>query len=90
MKVPLHANVRSLRPAQTPEQLSAVRGIFRDYQASLAIDLCFQGFDEELRNLPGDYVAPSGGLLLATVGGQPAGAAHFAHWPTATIWTLVR
>jgi ribosomal protein S18 acetylase RimI-like enzyme len=66
-----------LTPAHTPSQLSAIRKLFEDYQASLGIDLCFQGFEQELRSLPGDYVEPLGGLLLATVDGEPAGCCAF-------------
>lgn len=77
MSAPQHATVLSLTPAQTPEQLLAVRHLFRDYQADLGIDLCFQGFEQELNELPGAYVDPAGALLLATVDGQPAGCCAF-------------
>ena len=63
----------SLRPAQFPEDLQTVRALFLDYQSELGIDLCFQGFDAELAELPGAYAPPAGTLLLACVDGEPAG-----------------
>ena len=39
----------------------------------LAIDLSFQGFEEELASLPLPYARPPGVLLLAECGGEVAG-----------------
>jgi GNAT superfamily N-acetyltransferase len=61
----------------TPALFDATREIFREYAASLAVDLCFQGFEQELATLPGDYAGPHGQLLLAFVDGALAGCGAF-------------
>jgi GNAT superfamily N-acetyltransferase len=64
------------RPASPDDLADAVR-IFREYAASLEVDLCFQNFEAELASLPGEYAAPGGQLLIAYVDGRLAGCGAF-------------
>ena len=57
----------------TPEHLSAVRELFAEYARGLEVDLCFQGFERELAELPGRYAPPTGRLLLAYKSADLAG-----------------
>lgn len=66
-------NDTSLREAVSPQELEAARRLFGAYAAWLAVDLCFQGFEQEVAGLPGCYAPPAGRLLLASVAGEAVG-----------------
>jgi putative acetyltransferase len=57
----------AITPASTTGDIGEARALFLEYGASLGFSLCFQGFDEELAELPGAYCPPQGRLLLARV-----------------------
>lgn len=59
--------------AHTENDIEHARTLFQEYAAGLGISLCFQNFEQELTNLPGDYAPPDGRLLLATEDDQIAG-----------------
>lgn len=67
----------TIRPALTAEDIRTVHALFQEYAESIGVDLCFQGFAEELAGLPGDYAPPRGCLLLAIeTGGMADGPAE--------------
>ncbi len=65
--------VTEIIQADSPAQTNQACELFREYAAWLEIDLCFQNFDKELAELPGDYAPPGGRLLLAIEDEQVAG-----------------
>ena len=72
---PVSSVVKILKFAQadTPAQIAQAKELFLEYAQSLGFSLCFQNFDKELADLPGDYAPPDGRLLLAEYEGKVAG-----------------
>jgi putative acetyltransferase len=62
-----------IEPPVFPDDLTAIRSLFKEYAQRLGVDLCFQNFEGELARLPGDYAEPRGALLVASVDGAAAG-----------------
>ena len=56
--------------AESPTQIVQARELFLECAQSLGFSLCFQNFDQELAELPGDYAPPEGRLLLVEYEGQ--------------------
>lgn len=59
--------------AHSDDDIQHARALFEEYASDLSISPCFQNFDQELKDLPGDYAPPDGRLLLATEDDQLAG-----------------
>ena len=51
--------------AASSEQFEETRRLFKEYASALGVDLCFQDFENELKELPGEYSEPDGCILLA-------------------------
>ena len=65
-----------IREAQTRGDVEQARRLFGEYQEAIGVDLCFQGFAEELASLPGSYSRPAGlavdgATVLGGVGLRP-------------------
>lgn len=69
----MNTQVPVISQAAGSVDIKLVSDIFREYARSLRFDLCFQNFEEELANLPGDYNQPRGTLLLARINDEVAG-----------------
>lgn len=63
--------------AAAAADLDDVRRLFREYEAAIGVDLCFQGFEAELAGLPGAYASPRGALFIARQDGEAIGCIGF-------------
>src|SRR5688572_28028803 len=63
----------NLTHATSADEITEARQLFEEYAAWLGLNLCFQNFDKELAELPGDYKPPDGRLFLAHENDQTAG-----------------
>ena len=66
--------------AECPAHVAQARELFQEYAQSLGVNLCFQNFEQELAELPGQYAPPDGRLLLAEYNGQLAGCVALHKW----------
>jgi GNAT superfamily N-acetyltransferase len=64
------AHSETIAQARALHEFERARALFVEYAEGLNVDLCFQGFAQELASLPGAYAPPRGRLLLA--GGHAA------------------
>jgi ribosomal protein S18 acetylase RimI-like enzyme len=62
-----------LGEALWPQDRAIVEGLFREYLATLGVDVTFQKVDQELSALPGRYARPQGCVLIARIKGESAG-----------------
>jgi carbonic anhydrase len=65
--------MKTVIPAVNDIEIAEAATLFREYEAWLGLDLCFQGFEAELASLPGKYAPPDGRLFLAYSGRELAG-----------------
>jgi ribosomal protein S18 acetylase RimI-like enzyme len=63
----------TLRQVESEEDIRETRKLFDEYVDWLGVNLCFQNYDKEVAELPGEYTPPTGRLLLALQDDQIAG-----------------
>src|SRR4051812_37772421 len=69
----MSGNQFQIHEARTPEDYRVARSLIEEYQTVLNRDLCFQGFAQELEELPKVYGPPKGKMFLLTTNGTPCG-----------------
>jgi ribosomal protein S18 acetylase RimI-like enzyme len=70
--VPRASQIR-IAEARWPDDQALAEALFREYVASLGVDIGFQNVDAELSSLPGKYARPGGVVLIARDGDEAAG-----------------
>jgi len=55
------------------EELNSIRQLFREYENELGENLCFQSFEEELKDPLKKYAAPRGAIFIAYYNNEVAG-----------------
>jgi len=63
----------TIAEALRPDLVLIARSLFREYELSIGVDLSFQGFIQEIENLPGKYAPPEGALFIALEDENPMG-----------------
>jgi ribosomal protein S18 acetylase RimI-like enzyme len=63
----------TLQIVKNDDQLTQVRTLFQEYADTRKDDPALLSFPEEIRNLPGEYAPPDGGIILAYYNGEVAG-----------------
>lgn len=71
-------------------ELEIARHLFKEYSDELAVDLCFQSFDEELKNPLKKYGPPNGSLLLAYYNGEAVGCVALQQLPEESVCEMKR
>ena len=51
--------------AESDDHVEDARRLFREYESWHGMDLCFQGYEQEVAELPWKYAKPEGRLFLA-------------------------
>ena len=57
----------TLRLASSEDDYDSFRSLSLEYSEWLGVKLCFQGFQQEMADLPGCYSSPQGCIILASV-----------------------